>query len=90
MLIKREGGDREMADILSLVLHHDEKLVEQAVREAIDSNVISKTHILNRLSRLLDTPPPAVLEPPPALTLAEEPIANTERYDNLRGMRHVR
>jgi hypothetical protein len=71
------------------VLHHDEKLVEQAVREAIESNVISKTHILNRLSRLLDTPPPAALEPPPSLSLSAEPIANTERYDDLRGNHYV-
>ena len=90
VLMKREGGDREMADILALVLHHDEKLVEQAVREAVDGEIISKTHIVNRLSRLLDTPPPQALTPPPALTLTEEPIANAERYDNLRGMRHVR
>ena len=82
VLMKREGGDREMADILALVLHHDEQLVEQAVREAIESDVISKTHILNRLSHLLDTPPPA-------LVLREEPLANTERYDHLRGARHV-
>ena len=89
VLRQRDGGDREMADILALVLHHDEKLVEQAVREAIESNVISKTHILNRLSRLLDTPPPAALEPPPGLRLIAEPIANTERYDNLRGNHYV-
>ena len=90
VLMKRDGGDREMADILALVLHHDEKLVELAVREAVDSEVISKTHIVNRLSRLLDVPPPQTLTPPPALTLREEPIANTERYDRLRGMSHVR
>ena len=88
-LLSREGGDREMADILALVLHDDEKLVEQAVSEAIQSDVISKTHILNRLSRLLDTPPPAALTPPPALALREEPLTNTERYDHLRGARHV-
>ena len=90
VLIKREGGDREMADILAPVLRHDEKLVEQAVREAVDSDIVTKTHILNRLSRLLDTPPPAALELPPALMLTEDPIANTERYDRLRGMSHVR
>jgi hypothetical protein len=89
VLMPREGGDREMADILALVLHRDEQLVEQAVREAIETDVISKTHILNRLSRLLDTPRPAAFTPPPALTLREEPIANTERYDALRGARHV-
>ncbi len=89
VLLQREGGDREMADILALVVHHDEHLVEQAVREAIDSAVISKTHILNRLSRLLDTPLPGKLTPPAELALREEPIANTERYDALRGARHV-
>jgi hypothetical protein len=89
LLIKREGGDREMADILALVLHHDEHLVEQAVREALESEIVSKTHILNRLSRLLDQPAPAMLTPPPALSLSEEPIANTERYDVLRGASHV-
>ena len=87
--MKRDGGDREMADILALVLHHDERLVEQAVREAIASGIVSKTHILNRLSRLLDTPPPAALEPPPALNLQDEPVANTERYDHLRENHYV-
>jgi transposase len=90
VLMKHDGGDREMADILALVLHHDEALVEQAVSEAIQSEVISMTHILNRLSRLLDSPMPAALQPPPALALREEPLANTERYDHLRGIRHVR
>ena len=37
VLLKRGGGDREMADILALVLQHDERLVEQAVCEAIAS-----------------------------------------------------
>jgi len=36
--MKREGGDREMADILTLVLHHDEQLVQPALREAIHSD----------------------------------------------------
>ena len=89
-LLKRPGGDREMADILALVLHHDEQLVEQAVREALASGAVSKPHILNRLSRLLDAARPATLQPPPALTLTQEPHANTARYDHLREARHVR
>jgi len=55
-----------MADILALVLHHDERLVEQAVTEAIEAGVISKTHILNRLSRPLEAPSPGTLTLPPA------------------------
>jgi hypothetical protein len=71
------------------VLQHDEHLVEQAVREAIDSGVLTKTHMLNRLSHLLDKPRPARLEPPPALAINAEPIADTERYDHLREVRHA-
>jgi hypothetical protein len=78
-----------MADILALVLQHDEHLVEQAVYEAIASGVLTKTHILNRLGRLLDTPRPATLETPLALTIDDEPIANTARYDHLREIRYV-
>jgi hypothetical protein len=59
------------------------------VREAIASGVVTKTHILNHLGRLLDTPRPARLEPPPALAINDEPIADTERYDHLREVRHA-
>jgi len=88
-LIKRQDGDKEMVEILALVLHHDERLVEQAVSESLAAGIASKPHILNRLSRLVDTPAPAMLEPPPALSLREEPRADTARYDDLRERRHV-
>ncbi|MFT5770289.1 MAG: hypothetical protein ACI9H8_002275 [Lysobacterales bacterium] len=89
LLLKQPGGDRQMADILSLVLQYDEQLVEQAVREALHSGVATKTHVLNRLGRLLDTPRAAPLHTPPALAINDEPIANTERYDHLREVHHV-
>jgi transposase len=89
VLLRRVGGDREMADILALVLQHDEQLVEQAVCAAITSGVLTKTHILNRLGRLLDTPRPAALATPLALTINDEPVANTGRYDHLREVRNV-
>ena len=54
ILLKRPGGDREMADILALVLHHDETKVEQAIRLALDkSEGVSKAHVINCLTRLL-------------------------------------
>jgi len=89
VLLKQPGGDRQMADILSLVLHHDEQLVEQAVSQALQSGVPTKTHVLNRLGRLLDTPRPAPLQTPPALVIKGEPVANTERYDHLREASHA-
>ena len=89
VLLKRPGGDREMVEILSLVLHHDEQAVLCAVELALESGTISKPHVLNLLSRLLDTEPPASIDAPSALRLIDEPQANVSRYDHLRGRRHV-
>ena len=43
-LLKRLGGDREMVDILALVLLHDESKVERAVIRALESGEPSKQH----------------------------------------------
>ena len=83
-LLKRAGGDREMVDILALVLLHDEQLVEQAVAAALEIEQPSKQHVLNCLSRLGETPKPKPSSTPPALKLVTEPTANTDRYDRLR------
>jgi hypothetical protein len=90
----RAGGDREMVEILSLVLQHDEQAVLVAVEMALQAGVATKTHILNLLHRLTDgtasqVPP---IEAPQALVLAQEPEANVARYDSLRsrqGGRHA-
>jgi len=93
-MLRKPGGDREMVDILSLVLHHDEQAVLCAVEMALDAGVPTKTHVLNLLHRLLDGTPtdqPDVT-PPAALTLRNEPEANVARYDGLRttgGTRHA-
>ncbi len=83
-LLKRPGGDREMVDVLALILLHDEGLVEQAITEALKVEQPSKQHVLNCLSRLSDLPKPKPLAPPPALKLVTEPVADADRYDRLR------
>ena len=84
LLLKRPGGDREMVDVLALVLLHDEQRVEQAVTEALKVEQPSKQHVLNCLSRIGDPPKPKPSLPPPALKLVTEPRADTDRYDRLR------
>ena len=90
-LLKKPGGDREMVDILALVLQHDEDAVLLAVEMALETGVPTKTHVLNLLHRLVDgksiTPP--ILDAPQVLTLTNEPEANVERYDALRTVRHA-
>ncbi|SFH57148.1 hypothetical protein SAMN05216459_1641, partial [Ensifer sp. OV372] len=94
-MLRRPGGDREMADILALVLHHDEQVVVRAVELALDAGVATKTHVLNLLHRLIDgkTTDGPDIDTPQALTLLREPKANVERYDGLRvrivGGRHA-
>jgi hypothetical protein len=86
-LLKRPGGDREMVEILALVLHHDEQAVLCAVELALDASVPTKTHILNLLHRLVDGKDTqvTVIDAPQALVLRQEPKANVARYDALRG-----
>src|SRR5690554_3384371 len=93
-MLRRAGGDREMVDILALVLQHDEQAVLTAVELALSEGVATKTHVLNILHRLIDgkTDGPPV-DTPQALHLRREPKANVERYDGLRarmiGGRHA-
>ncbi len=90
-LLKRPGGDREMVEILALVLHHDEQAVLCAVELALEAGVPTKTHVLNILHRLIDgkVPAPAPIDAPQALRLDREPVADVERYDTLREVRHA-
>jgi transposase len=85
-LLKQPGGDREMVEILALILHHDEQAVLCAVELALTDGAPTKTHILNLLHRLIDGKPVAApaIETPQGLTLDHEPRADVERYDALR------
>jgi hypothetical protein len=91
-MLKTPGGDREMVEILALVLQHDEQPVLAAVEMALEAGAPTKTHILNLLHRLvdgkpMDTPP---INAPQALVLTTEPQANVERYHALREVREAR
>ena len=88
-ILRRPGGDREMVEILALVLHHDEQAVLKAVEQALAEGVPTKTHVLNILHRLIDgkTTGGPDIDTPQALILRREPKANVERYDPLPGSR---
>ena len=91
-MLKTPGGDREIVEILALVLQHDEQTVLAAVELALEAGMPTKTHILNLLHRLVDGKPidPLPVNPPNALTLTTEPQANVGRYDDLRKAREAR
>ena len=89
VLLACSGGDREMVEILALVLQYDEQAVLTVVELALEANAPSRLHVLNLLARLVGETPPAPVDAPSSLTLQVEPIANVARYDGLRRTSHV-
>lgn len=89
ILLQRERGDKEMVEVLSLILHHDEADVLRAVEMALEAGCPSKQHVMNCLSRIIMPLPPAPIPIVSGLQLAIEPTSDTSRYDTLRGKRHA-
>ena len=82
-LMRHEGGDKTMAQVLNCVSSHGLEAVLVAVELVIESGVLSTEHVLNVLARLNAVPAPESVES--SLRLREVPVANTGRYDSLRG-----
>ena len=82
-LMRHAGGDRVMAQVLAAVPTAGLEAVLVAVELVIESGVLSAEHVLNVLARLNASPMPACVET--SLPLNEAPLANTSRYDSLRG-----
>ena len=88
-LLRYEGGDRVMAQVLATVPIAGLDAVGAglgplvAVEWVIESGVLSAEHVLNVLARLNAGPVPVGAET--SLHLTEAPLANTDRYDSLRG-----
>ncbi|PTG18146.1 IS21 family transposase, partial [Staphylococcus chromogenes] len=80
-LLRRPGGDRVMAEVLACVPTFGLEAVLVAVELVIASGAISVDHVRNVLARLRETPR---VTGDTALRLQEEPIADPDRYDQLR------
>ena len=83
-LLRHAGGDRVMAQVLAAVPTAGLEAVLVAVELVIESGVLSAEHVLNVLARLNAGPTPEYVES--SLQLNEAPLANTDRYDRLRGI----
>ena len=82
-MLKTPGGDREMVEILALVLQHDEQAVLTAVELALEAGAPTKTHILNLLHRLVDGKP---IDAPPVKP-PERPDAHHRAAGQCRALR---
>jgi hypothetical protein len=87
ILLRREGGDRVMAQVLAAVPVHGLDSVLVAAELALESGRPSGEHVLNVLARLKAPPEPCNIEEASTrLKLTAEPQANVQRYDSLRGV----
>ncbi|MCA8917204.1 MAG: IS21 family transposase [Planctomycetes bacterium] len=86
-LVRRPGGDRLLAGILACVPRHGLEAVLVAAELILESGSTSGEHIKNVLARLGEAQAPAPMST--ALSLSEEPAADTARYDRLHaGVAH--
>jgi transposase len=92
ILLRRAGGDGVMAQVLAAVPIHGLEAVLVAVELALEAGKPSGEHVLNVLARLKSNTASANLGEELAaelrqgwpLQLREEPLANVDRYDDLR------
>jgi len=85
-LLRNPGGDRVMAQVLAIVPTAGLDAVLVAVELALESTRagrVSVEHVLNVLGRLNAAPTPESAAT--ALQVSTPPLANTQRYDSLRG-----
>jgi transposase len=81
---ERQEGNRLMAKVLAAVPTHGLEAVLVAAELVLESGIHSAEHVLNVLARLNQQAMPAQVET--NLTLVEEPVADTARYDSLTAM----
>jgi transposase len=81
-LLRRDGGDRVMAQVLSAVPTHGLEAVLVAVELVLETGRPSAEHVLNVLGRLREGPPPPAVET--SLSVTTAPLADPQRYDSLR------
>lgn len=83
-LLRHAGGDRVLAQVLAAVPSAGLDAVLVTVELVLETGAVRAEHVLNVLGRLTAVAVPAQVET--ALQLKEPPLADTGRYDRLRGM----
>lgn len=86
LLLRRSGGDREVAGILCAIPRYGLDAVEVACELALEENVLCKSRILNILSRVSEDVPASNIDY--SIGLKNPPLADCSRYDGLRSGHH--
>ncbi|MGP1665554.1 MAG: IS21 family transposase [Rhodanobacter sp.] len=89
-ILKQPKGDSAFVELLMLAGEAGLEALEVACELALESGIVSAAIVLNELRRLV-TPcaPNTLIHLPDGIILHQEPLANCQRYDSLRGETYV-
>lgn len=82
--LKRDKGDRDFVQLLLLIQHHGMDAVTTACELAIEQRTTQLSAIINLIHRLTESDTQATIDASPYPDLQSPPIANCQRYDQLR------
>jgi len=89
-ILKQPKGDSAFVELLLLAGETGLDALEVACELTLESGIISAAIVLNELRRLIaPSTPSALINLPDGIALQQEPLANCQRYDNLRGETYV-
>jgi hypothetical protein len=83
-----QGGDRQLAGVLSAIPQYGEEAVNVACELALEAGLTSKDAVLNILCRATEEAPANNIAPPEHLRLSHPPQANRAGYERLLGVVH--
>jgi transposase len=81
---RHDDGDRQFVKILAAIPEHGLNLVEAACAEALTAGIASSDVVIAILARYRQPAAPPPMPTPVTLRLANEPVADCARYDQLR------
>ena len=89
-ILNHPKGDSAFVELLMLAGETGVEALEVACELALESGIVSASVILNDLRRLIAPTAPSHFNlVPNGILLNQEPLANCQRYDNLRGKNDV-
>ena len=87
--LQRSGGDKEFVELLYLIQQHGMDTVQLACEQAVQANTTQLSAVINLIHRLTEPSIELTLDAHPYPTLAVQPQANCQRYEQLRPITKV-
>jgi transposase len=88
-ILKQPKGDRAFVELLLAAKEVGLEPLEVACELALEHGILTAAVVMNELRRLITPPQHAQINLPDQLQLQQEPLADCDRYDSLRGGQYV-